>query len=47
VSGLPFGRLIERLIDLGFERHREKSAVERDSGRVLGVDYGDRTSAWP
>jgi len=24
VSGLPFGRLIERLIELGFERHREK-----------------------
>jgi len=31
VSGLPFPRLLERLIDLGFERHRNRKAcVERD-----------------
>jgi D-alanine-D-alanine ligase len=30
-SGLPFARLLERLIDLGFERHRNRKAcVERD-----------------
>jgi len=30
-SGLPFPRLLERLIDLGFERHRNRKAcVERD-----------------
>lgn len=30
-SGLPFGRLVERLIELGLERHREKKRrVERD-----------------
>jgi len=33
VSGLPFDRLVERLIALGFERHREKKRrVERDGG---------------
>ena len=33
VSGLPFGRLVEKLIELGFERHREKKRrVERDGG---------------
>ncbi len=31
VSGLPFPRLLERLVDLGFERHRRrKVCVERD-----------------
>jgi D-alanine-D-alanine ligase len=31
VSGLPFPRLLERLIELGFERHRgRKACVERD-----------------
>jgi D-alanine-D-alanine ligase len=31
VSGLPFPRLLERLIELGFERHRNRKAcVERD-----------------
>jgi D-alanine-D-alanine ligase len=31
VSGLPFPRLLERLVDLGFERHRRRKAcVERD-----------------
>ncbi len=30
-SGLPFPRLLERLVELGFERHRERKAcVERD-----------------
>jgi D-alanine-D-alanine ligase len=30
-SGLPFPRLLERLIALGFERHRNRKAcVERD-----------------
>ena len=30
-SGLPFPRLLERLIELGFERHRDRKAcVERD-----------------
>ncbi len=30
-SGLPFPRLLERLIALGFERHRgRKACVERD-----------------
>ncbi len=33
VSGLPFSRLVERLIELGFERHRaKKRRVERDAG---------------
>jgi D-alanine-D-alanine ligase len=33
VSGLPFGRLVERLIELGFERHRaRKRRVVRDGG---------------
>jgi len=31
VSGLPFPKLLERLIELGFERHRDRKAcVERD-----------------
>jgi D-alanine-D-alanine ligase len=31
-SGLPFGRLVERLIELGFERHKaKKRRVERDA----------------
>ena len=31
VSGLPFGRLVDRLIELGFERHRpKKRCVARD-----------------
>lgn len=31
VSGLPFPRLLERLIELGFERHRDRKAcLERD-----------------
>jgi D-alanine-D-alanine ligase len=30
-SGLPFPKLLERLVDLGFERHRNRKAcVERD-----------------
>ncbi|MBP1660017.1 MAG: hypothetical protein H6P95_1209, partial [Candidatus Aminicenantes bacterium] len=30
-SGLPFPRLLERLVALGFERHRaRKACVERD-----------------
>ena len=30
-SGLPFPRLLERLVELGFERHRSRKAcVERD-----------------
>ena len=29
-SGLPFGRLVNRLIDLAVERHREKSALVTD-----------------
>jgi D-alanine-D-alanine ligase len=33
VSGLPFPRLVERLIELGFERHRaKKRRVERNGG---------------
>ena len=33
VSGLPFGRLVERLIGLGFERHRaKKRRFEREGG---------------
>jgi D-alanine-D-alanine ligase len=33
VSGLSFGRLVERLIELGFERHRRKKRrVMRDGG---------------
>ena len=33
VSGLPFPRLLERLIELGLERHRtKKSCVVRDIG---------------
>jgi D-alanine-D-alanine ligase len=27
-SGLPFGRLLETLIELAFERHREKSLTK-------------------
>ena len=43
-SGLPFPRLLERLVELGFERHRNRKAcVERGAlMRILGVDYGDR-----
>jgi D-alanine-D-alanine ligase len=32
-TGLPFERLVEKLIALGFERHRaKKRRVERDTG---------------
>jgi D-alanine-D-alanine ligase len=32
VSGLPFGRLLDRLIDLGFERHRAKRRCTARAG---------------
>ncbi len=33
VSGLPFPRLLERLIQLGFERHEQKKRAREDYGR--------------
>jgi hypothetical protein len=26
-SGVPFGRLVARLVELGFERHRERQGL--------------------
>ena len=42
VTGIPYGKLLDRLIRLGFERHRREEAPHGPSMRILGVDYGDR-----
>ncbi len=39
-SGIPFGRLLEDLIRLGLEKHKQKK--RRDIMRILGIDYGDK-----